>query len=385
MKRLWLCLLALWLTGCVAKAPEAPSTAPVETRPPETAPETVPETTSETTAPARDPIGERLEAMTLEEKVGQCFLARMRKQTAQADVSQWNLGGLVVFGQDFDGETPESLRAFLSDCQAASRIPLLLAADEEGGTVNRISTHPAFRAEPFPSPRSLFASGGLELALSLESEKAYLFGTLGLNVNLAPVCDITLNKDSFLYSRSLGADPITTGKYVAGTLERYAEYGIGGVMKHFPGYGENGDTHVSSILDGRSLSQLEERDLLPFAAGIETGLGAVMVSHNRIAALDETRPASLSPAVIGYLRDTMGYDRVVLTDDLSMGALDGYTAEESAVLALQAGADLLCSTDFDIQIPAVLQAVQDGTLPESRINEAVTRILTWKAQLGLIP
>lgn len=371
MKRLIFLLLALCLAGCAAKAPEAPSTAPVEAYPPETVPETT-------------VAAEVTDAMTLEEKVGQCFLARMRKETAQADVSQWSLGGLVLFGRDFDGENPESLRAFLSDCQSSAKIPLLLAADEEGGTVNRISTHPAFRAEPFPSPRSLFASGGLDLALSLESEKAYLFRSLGLNVNLAPVCDITLNKGSFLYSRSLGADPITTGKYVSGTLERYAEYGVGGVMKHFPGYGENGDTHLSSILDERSLRDLENRDLLPFAAGIETGLGAVMVSHNRIAALDEARPASLSPAVIGYLRDTMGYDGPVLTDDLSMGALDGYTAEESAVLALQAGADLLCSTDFDIQIPAVLQAVKDGTLSESRIDEAVKRILTWKAQLGLV-
>lgn len=379
MKRLLPLMLALCLAGCAAKAPEAPSTAPVETHPPETTPETAPETVPETTVAA-----EVTETMTLEEKVGQCFLARMRKETAQADVSQWNLGGLVLFGRDFDGETPESLRAFLSDCQSSANIPLLLAADEEGGTVNRISTHPAFRAEPFPSPRSLFSSGGLDLALSLESEKAYLFHSLGLNVNLAPVCDITLNPNSFLYSRSLGADPITTGKYVTGTLERYAEYGVGGVMKHFPGYGENGDTHLSSILDERSLHDLEDRDLLPFAAGMETGLGAVMVSHNRIAALDETRPASLSPAVIDYLRNTMGYNGVVLTDDLSMGALDGYTAEESAVLALQAGADLLCSTDFDIQIPAVLQAVKDGTLPESRIDEAVRHILTWKAQLGLV-
>lgn len=374
MKRLLPLMLALCLAGCAAKAPEAPSTAPVETHPSETAPETVPETTV---------AAEVTETMTLEEKVGQCFLVRMRKETAQADVSQWNLGGLVLFSRDFDGETPESLRAFLSDCQSSANIPLLLAADEEGGTVNRISTHPAFRAEPFPSPRSLFASGGLELALSLESEKGYLFQSLGLNVNLAPVCDIALDPNSFLYSRSLGADPVTTGKYVAGTLERYAEYGVGGVMKHFPGYGENGDTHTASVLDERSLRDLEERDLQPFAAGIKTGLGAVMVSHNRIAALDGDYPASLSKAVIGYLRGTMGYDRVIVTDDLSMGALEGFTAEESAVLALQAGADLLCSTDFEVQIPAVVQAVKEGTLAEDRINEAVYRILTWKAQLGL--
>ena len=125
----------------------------------------------------------------------------------------------------------------LNAYRAAGNIPLLLAVDEEGGTVVRISSHPVFRGEPFPSPRQAFQSGGLELALSLESEKAYLLHALGLNVNLAPVCDIAMDPGSFLYSRSLGADPITTGQYVSGTLERMAEYGVGGVMKHFPGYG----------------------------------------------------------------------------------------------------------------------------------------------------
>lgn len=376
MKRLMCLLLALCLGGCAAPKTEAPSTAPVETEP---------EATRQTTTqPPKDPVEELLETMTLEEKVGQCFLARIRKETAESDIARWHLGGLVLFGQDFDDETPDSMRTFLSSLQEAARIGLLLAVDEEGGTVNRVSGHQAFRPEPFPSPRSLFESGGLNLALSLEGEKGYLLHDLGLNVNLAPVCDITVKPESFLYSRSLGADPVTTGKYAAGTLERLNENGVGGVMKHFPGYGENGDTHVSSILDRRSLEELEGRDLVPFAAGIETGLGAVMVSHNRIAALDEALPASLSPFVIGYLRNNMGYDRVVITDDLSMGALDGFTAEQSALLAVKAGADLLCSTDFDSQIPAVVQAVQQGEIKEETIDAAVRRVLTWKLQLGVL-
>ena len=383
MRRLIILCLALLLVGCAGpkEEPAASETAP-ETRVETVLPETVlPET--EATEPA-DPVREILEAMTLEEKVGQLFLARCRKETALDDVRNDQLGGLVLFGRDFDDETLGSMQKRLKAYRAAGNIPLLLAVDEEGGTVVRISSHPVVRGEPFPSPRQAFQSGGLELALSLESEKAYLLHTLGLNVNLAPVCDIAMDPGSFLYSRSLGADPITTGQYVSGTLERMAEYGVGGVMKHFPGYGENGDTHVTGILDSRSLEELEGKDLIPFRAGIQTGLGAIMVSHNRIAALDADTPASLSSAVIGYLRDTMGYDRVVITDDLSMGALEDYTPEEAAVLAVKAGADLLCSTDFESQLSAVLEAARSGEISQDRVDEAVYRVLSWKAQLGLI-
>ena len=130
--------------------------------------------------------------------------------------------------------------------------------------------------------------------------------------------------------------------------------------------------------------ELEEKDLIPFRAGIQTGLGAILVSHNRIAALDADTPASLSSAVIGYLRDTLGYDRVVITDDLSMGALEDYTPEEAAVLAVKAGADLLCSTDFESQLSAVLEAARSGEISQDRVDEAVYRVLSWKAQLGLI-
>ena len=383
MRRLVILCLALLLAGCAGpkEEPAASETAP-ETRVETLLPETVlPET--EATEPA-DPVREILEAMTLEEKVGQLFLARCRKETALDDIRNNQLGGLVLFGRDFDDETWGSMQKKLKAYRAAGNIPLLLAVDEEGGTVVRISSHPVFRGEPFPSPRQAFQSGGLELALSLESEKAYLLHALGLNVNLAPVCDIALDPGSFLYSRSLGADPITTGQYVSGTLERMAEYGVGGVMKHFPGYGENGDTHVTGVLDSRSLEELEGKDLIPFRAGIQTGLGAILVSHNRIAALDADTPASLSSAVIGYLRDTMAYDRVVITDDLSMGALEGYTPEEAAVLAVKAGADLLCSTDFESQLSAVLEGARSGEISQDRVDEAVYRVLSWKAQLGLI-
>ena len=370
-------LTALLLAGCASEtvAMEPPET----TRPPET-------TQPETTAPTRpeDLLRVLLDGMTLEEKVGQMFLARCRMETAVEDLQNYLLGGYVLFGRDFEGETRQSLTEKLTAYQAASAIPMLLAVDEEGGTVCRVSSYPAFRSQKFPSPRESFEAGGLELALSMETEKAYLLSSLGLNVNLAPVCDISQDPAAFLYQRSLGADPMTTAAFVTGTLERMADSGVGGVMKHFPGYGDNGDTHVGQVVDNRTLEALESRDLVPFAAGIGQGLGAILVSHNIVTALDDSLPASLSPKVMAYLRQTMGYAGVIVTDDLVMGALGAYTPEEAAVLAVQAGADLLCSTDFDTQLPAVLEAVRDGRISEQTIDSAVLRVLTWKQQMGLL-
>ena len=280
--------------------------------------------------------------------------------------------------------TPDGLRAQLESYQSAANIPMLMAVDEEGGTVCRVSSHPAFRAEKYSSPREAYAMGGMAVALSVEWDKAYLLNSLGLNVNLAPVCDISQAPGAFMYARSLGEDPQTTAEFVTGALERMAENGVGGVMKHFPGYGDNADTHTGSAVDDRSLEVLENRDLIPFQAGIGSGLGAVLVSHNIVTALDGERPASLSPAVMAYLRQSMGFSGVILTDDLSMGALEDYTPEEAAVLALQAGVTMLCSTDFDTQIPAVLEAVRNGRLSEQAVEDAVYKILTWKQSLGLL-
>lgn len=373
---------ALLLAGC------ARGTEPVESAPVSGPAATIPETTAqtlppETTAP-EDPLRTILEGMPLEEKVGQLFLARCRKETGTEDVSAYRPGGYVLFGRDFDDQTPETFRRQLEAYQSAAAVPMLMAVDEEGGTVCRVSSHAAFRAEKFPSPREAYAMGGMAVALSVEWEKAYLLNGLGLNVNLAPVCDISQTPGAFMYDRSLGEDPETTAEFVTGALERMAENGIGGVMKHFPGYGDNADTHTGSAVDERSLETLENRDLIPFQAGIDSGLGAVLVSHNIVTALDGERPASLSPAVMAYLRQNMGFSGVILTDDLSMGALEGYTPEEAAVLALQAGATMLCSTDFDTQIPAVLEAVRNGRLSVEAIDDAVYKILTWKQSLGLI-
>ena len=384
--KLLILLLCFLLTGCGASQP-AETTVP-------TASVTVPQTTAEAALPpettaapteAPDPIGEIIGEMSLRERVGQLFLARCDDSVALADIENYHLGGFVLFGRDFEGQTPESLREKLAAYQAAAKLPLLIAVDEEGGTVTRVSSNPSFRSSRFPSPRSLYESGGMEAVLLCEREKCLLLSSLGINVNLAPVCDITTDPNAFLYSRSLGQSPEITAQFISDTVREMASNSIGSCLKHFPGYGNNADTHVGAATDSRSLTVLELHDLIPFAAGIQAGADAILVSHTIVEALDPQNPASLSPGVHQYLRREMGFEGVIVTDDLVMQAItDVYGAGEAAVLAVLAGNDLLCSTDYRTQFDAVYAAVLEGRIDIDTLNTAVRNVLEWKTELGLL-
>ena len=367
-------IISLFLSGCAASQPE-----PSE--------QMLTISTEETTAPTEpaDPMQMLLDAMSTEEKVGQLFLARCPAENTAEDIQNYHLGGYILFGQDFQGKTPDSLRQILADYQNISPIPLLIAVDEEGGTVCRVSSFPAFRSSRFPSPRESYAAGGMEQVLSAETEKSHLLKDLGINVNMGPVCDISTDHNAFMYQRSLGQSPEETGRFVASTVNIMKQHQIGSVLKHFPGYGNNADTHTGITRDDRTLEELESCDLIPFAAGMEAGCGAVLVSHTIVAAFDETMPASLSPAIHDYIRNVMGFDGVLITDDLVMQAItDSYGTGEAAVLAVLAGNDLLCSTDYTVQYTAVLEAVRSGRISGPQLNAAVLRILRWKKDLGLI-
>lgn len=334
--------------------------------------------------PTGDPLEVLMDSLTLEQKVGQIFLARCPETGAAEAVRQYHLGGFVLFDRDFEGETPSSMAQKIAGYQGVSDIPLLIAVDEEGGTVNRVSSHKAFRAYPFPSPRELYTKGGLELIHNTEAEKAQLLSGLGINVNLAPVCDITTNPSAFMYRRSLGQSPAVTGEFVADSIQTMGRFGVAAVMKHFPGYGNNADTHTGIARDSRSLETLETEDMQPFFAGISAGGGAILVSHTIVEAIDPECPASLSQPMNYYLRLAMNFGGVIITDDLSMDAIAAqYGTEEAAVLAVLAGNDLLCSTEFETQYSAVLKACRSGRIPEAVLNEAVERVLRWKAQMGL--
>lgn len=380
MRFLRLLIAMLLLTGC-ASAPvaEAPSLPPAEPSPEVTElPSPAP-----TEAPP-DLITLLMAGLSVEEKVGQLLLARCPERGAQEALSTYHLGGFVLFGRDLAEQTPQTLSATLDSYRAACTLPPLIAVDEEGGLVTRVSSYPAFRDRPFPSPRALFREGGLEAVLAIEEEKAALLVQLGIHVNLGPVCDLATDPGAFLYSRSLGEDPETTGLFAARTAELYSRQGLGTVLKHFPGYGNCADTHSGIVIDKRSLPELAP-GLIPFRQAMEAAPCAVMVSHVLVEALDGEYPASLSPQVHSYLRKDMGFDGVIITDDLAMEAITrAYGTSDAAVLAVLAGNDLICCTDYIAAYEAVLEAVQSGQLPIEVLDKAVYRVLSWKDRLGIL-
>ncbi|CDC74258.1 MULTISPECIES: glycoside hydrolase family 3 N-terminal domain-containing protein [environmental samples] len=378
-----LLLLALPACGSQKTTEQEPITEETE----EPAPP--PEPTEEELAAQK--IEDLLASLTTEEKVGQLFFVRCPADSAADDVSAYHLGGYILFGRDFTDKTADdviqTIRSYQNAAAADTGIPLLIGVDEEGGTVVRVSSNPHLRREKYPSPQKLLAQGGTEALVENAAEKDALLHGLGINVNLAPVVDVSTNPGDFIYDRTFGLDADGTSDCVTAVVEQMSADNMGSVLKHFPGYGSNADTHTDIAVDQRSLEQFESADFLPFSAGMDAGDGktAVLVSHNIMTAVDDTLPASLSPAVHQLLREELGFDGVVMTDDLAMDAVAAYSESGAvAVMALQAGNDLVLTTDYRTQISKVLEAVETGTLSIDTIDTACRRVLTWKQTLGLL-
>ena len=325
-----------------------------------------------------------LENMTLEEKVSQMFLVRYSDQAAQ-DLSMYDLGGFIFFARDFADETIESMHEKINSLQHQNPINMFMGVDEEGGIVNRISLYSQYRAVPFHSPQSLYQEGGIDLVSSDTLEKCNLLRSIGLNMNFAPVVDVPETAEDYIYERSFGTDPELTAQYAQTVVSVMKEEKIASVLKHFPGYGNNEDTHTGVAIDERSLESFYERDFIPFSAGLEAGADLVLITHTIVKNIDEFTPASLSSAVHEILRNDLGFEGVIVTDDLFMqGVRDLYSDEEAAIQAVISGNDLICTTNYEVQIPAVIQAVKDGKIYEERIDESVLRILNCKLKLGII-
>lgn len=329
---------------------------------------------------------ELLSSMTLEEKVGQLFLCRnpLLLSDGLKLIEEKHVGGIIFFGRDFRNSNPEKFKDLIKSYNEKSKIPLLTAVDEEGGTVCRASLYEAFRHEKFLSPAELYEAGGIDAILADTNEKSEFLLDLGLNFNLAPVADISEDEQDFIYERSLGKGANETSVFIDKTVRAMNEAEILSALKHFPGYGGNADTHIGIVYDTRSIETLRQNDFLPFIAGIEAGAPVILVSHNIIECIDSSLPASLSPKVIDILRTELKFDGVIMTDDLSMGAIGNFTdSGNAAVLAILAGNDLLCCSDIENQYDAVLEAVKVGRISEDRLNQSVLRILKMKLKYDI--
>ena len=341
-------------------------------------------TVTETTAPPDlySDIDDMISKMTVEEKVGQLLYVNCRGNDMTEAINDYHIGGVLLFGVDFDGKTKDEVKADIKAMQATAKI---IGTDEEGGTVVRASDNPNLRDSAYLSPSETFANGGWSAVEDDAYDKAEFLLSLGVNVNMAPVCDITSDPNSFMYYRSFSSDAASTSRFVDTVVKASKEKKLGTVLKHFPGYGDNGDTHYSSATDSRTFSDLQNNDFLPFQAGIAAGADSILVSHVTVNSIDSENPASLSEPVHEVIRDTLKFDGVVMTDDLDMFAVDALDIYEPlSVVAFKAGNDFLCCGDIENEYTALLNAVQSGEITADRIDESVKRILIWKRNLAIL-
>lgn len=346
--------------------------------------EYVPETDTETQASIqttaqteRDRIGELLDLMSLEEKIGQVILVRYSDNAAELS-AKYHFGGYTLYAKDFKDETEESIKQKLSVISSASLIPPFIAADEEGGEVVRISRYSQFSDSPLPA-LSAAAAGDIE---AFASRTADILKKAGVNLDLAPVADVAESETDYIYGRTCQLGYEETGQVIAELVSVLKLRGIMSCLKHFPGYGSNVDTHTGIAIDSRSREEFETKDFIPFMAGINAGAPMVMVNHNIATAYNSDVPASLAPEVHSALR-RLDFNGIIITDDLGMQAILLYTDDPYAD-AFLAGNDLLCTSDGEACYDSLYKAVSDGRITENRLDESVYRILGAKLEYGII-
>lgn len=326
-----------------------------------------------------------IDDMTLEEKVGQIFFIKNDGRFDGSILSEYPVGGVILFKGDFVGKTEQGVKDSIINLQNSSKIPLLIGIDEEGGTVVRLSCYSSLAPYQFRSPRDLYYAGGFDGIKEDTITKSELLLSYGINVNFAPVCDIPDSNGDFIYTRSFSEDVDLTKEYIKLMVETMNECNMGSVLKHFPGYGNNADTHNNVVRDLRPMDEFENVDMKPFEAGIDSGAWCILVSHNIVECMDADKPASLSKEVHKLLREDMGFGGVIITDDIMMGGISNlYIKDEAVVEAFLAGNDMILVTDYQVQYKAVLEAVKSGRIKEEQLEDSVRRIFRWKYILGLL-
>lgn len=325
---------------------------------------------------------QKLQTMTLDEKISQLFLVRFPNSNAKEILKQYQFGGYIFFAKDFKDKTKQQVIDTMKELQKVANIPILTAVDEEGGIVVRVSSNSNLAKSKFKSPMELYQLGGFEQIEKDTIEKSKLLNSLGINLNLAPVVDVSTNSNDYMYQRTLGQGTKLTSTYAKTVISSNKGHKVSYTLKHFPGYGNNIDTHTGTAIDKRSYQDIVNNDLPPFKAGIEAGAEAVLISHNIVTSIDKNNPASLSKKVHNLLRDDLNFTGIIMTDDLDMEAVA--KDDDAVIKAIQAGNDLIITTDYKASISSVKQAVKSGKISEKTIDQAVGRILAWKYDKGMM-
>ncbi|KWX69701.1 beta-N-acetylhexosaminidase [Paenibacillus jilunlii] len=372
-------------TGAATEQPVTPSSSPAASQPP--AAESSP-------APfqAVDELTRKIAGMTLEEKIGQMLLVGIDGTTLEPEakrmITEDKAGGIILYADNIkDLKGMVNLINALKKSNSANPAPLFMSVDQEGGKVSRMPKEYA----SIPSNGKVGRSNDTDAAGTMGKLLAREVLAAGFNMNFAPVLDINSNPDNpVIGDRSFGSSASIVSKLGVAEMNGIASEGVVPVVKHFPGHGDTAvDSHLDLPVVDKTAPQLAKLEWIPFQAAIKEQADAVMVAHILFPKIDPDSPASLSRMIIGdQLRGDMGYQGVVITDDLTMGAImKHFDLGTAAIKTVNAGSDILLIAhgyeNAQLARKALLQGVRGGMLDESRINESVYRILALKQKYRL--
>ncbi len=344
-------------------------------------------------------VSDALSKMTLKEKIGQLFIVctdsldfnaetevteKMRK-----NLEEYKPGGVIFFSYNLKNRT--QVKEMISDMQKTAEIPLFTAVDEEGGSVARIANSKNMQTTKFPAMAEIGKTGDSKNAYHVGETIGKEICELGFNLDFAPVADINTNAENTeIGNRSFGSEPKTVADMVSQEVKGLQAQGVSATLKHFPGQGQCGeDTHKGYVELNATIDRLRDVEFLPFKSGISAGADMVMMSHVAVSKITgKETPASLTKLMVtDILREELQFDNVIITDAMNMKVITKfYDADQAAIMAIEAGNDMILMPDnFEQAFEGVLEAVKDGTLSESQIDEAAGRVLSVKIKRGILP
>jgi beta-N-acetylhexosaminidase len=345
-------------------------------------------------------VDKLLKSMSVEEKVGQIMVGFFRGATLSPEQQQrirdLHLGGVVLYTESGNiegtGQVSDLVTSIQDTARNAGVIPLFVSIDQEGGTICRLTQG----VTVFPGNMALGAVGSSKLSASSADIMARELRALGITMNYAPVVDVNSNPaNPVIGERSFGSSPEDVARLGMAQIDAYRDAGVLCVAKHFPGHGDTDiDSHVGLPIVRHDRSRLDAVELYPFKAMVKAGVPVVMTAHVEVPALDPSGlPATLSAPILGVLRNEMGFDGLIITDSMGMGAIvQGWGLEEASILSFLAGSDILLFGADKGHEPAeqdgihqtLVAAVKSGRIPMERLDKAVRRILTVKKNYGIL-
>ena len=410
MKRyLFLLFVIPMLMGCAAVFPKPTAEPAVPVAAETLAPATVAPTQPATEAPTQpeptappDYVTSLMQEMTLRQKVGQLFIVHPDSLDPPPNpdekcavgctpammeaLQQYPVGGIIMFGENI--ESPDQIRKFNTDLQACAEIPLFLCIDEEGGLVARLANHKAFDLPKYRSAASVGKSGDPSKALEMGRTIGSYLKEYGFNVDFAPVADVNTNpKNTIIGSRAFSSKPETAAQMAAAMAEGLREEGIIPTFKHFPGHGDTAeDSHDALAVSRKTAEELAECEWIPFESATENDM--IMMGHIALPGiLPDRTPATMAPEIVtDVLKNQLGFQGLVITDSLEMGAITAqYTSDKAALYALKAGCDIiLMPANLETAFEAVVEACETGELSKDHLDATVERILRFKERHGIL-